>query len=335
MKRIIAVLDLLPKRCPENVRQSYEAAAERWDAEVLWLTKSLCNASAISQKVMVCNEVAKRFGPSHVLQLDNDMLIRSDCPSIFDLVSQDKFAMITCFQGVHRRTDQSCWSYRAHQKWARFLNLPLAPAWLHPNGGLYLYNTVRFGGMFERLNDTISQRRSQGVYCCDEGLIITQLWHDKPDAIEYFPLQFNTTLHQHDAWAKIPVMQSYVYHFVAQTKRHLEACRWKRSDTPELPYPENWWTNRLLKTIGDKTKLHLVVDRPQHAKTIANLLSFYPDLEISFEIKPVGVKICSSAIVADQFLQQVTATHTVHLLLKRVLELTCANASRLTYLPQL
>ena len=41
MKRVIAVLDLPPRRSLPNVRASFHAAATRWNAEVLWITNPL------------------------------------------------------------------------------------------------------------------------------------------------------------------------------------------------------------------------------------------------------------------------------------------------------
>ncbi len=81
MKRVIAILDLPPRRAVPTVRESVEAAAERWNVELHWIRRPLQPCHPFWQKMFVCGDVAKRFGPSHVLQIDNDMVIRSDCPS--------------------------------------------------------------------------------------------------------------------------------------------------------------------------------------------------------------------------------------------------------------
>ncbi len=87
MKRVIAILDLPPRRAVPTVRESVEAAAERWNVELHWIRRPLQPCHPFWQKMFVCGDVAKRFGPSHVLQIDNDMVIRSDCPSPFELAS--------------------------------------------------------------------------------------------------------------------------------------------------------------------------------------------------------------------------------------------------------
>ena len=333
MKRIIAVLDLLPKRCPENVRQSYEAAAERWDAEVLWLTERLGSAHPISQKMTVCGEVQKRFGASRVLQLDNDLVIRSDCPSPFDLAGQDKFAMVSCYQSLDRQTDAASWVHRVHTQWSSVLEVPTAPAWLHPNGGIYLYSTEHFTPMFDAILHKVLQRLEAGEFVSDECLIINRLWHNHRQAIEYLPLNFDVTLPQYDVWMRNPVMQTYIYHYVSHAKEYLPHCRWQRGPNPEVPYADNQRTMEITNQLENTTKLHLEIDNQQDAQTIANLLSLYPSLEISFTIKAGEKSTSISEIKEDQHLMQMLATHTVHLLLPSVLQLAGVNANRLTYIP--
>ncbi|MCY2974543.1 MAG: hypothetical protein NTW52_07720 [Planctomycetota bacterium] len=40
MRRVIAVIDLPPKRAHANTRASYKAAAQRWDAELDWIDQT-------------------------------------------------------------------------------------------------------------------------------------------------------------------------------------------------------------------------------------------------------------------------------------------------------
>lgn len=105
MKRVIAILDLPPRRAVPTVRESVEAAAERWNAELHWIRRPLQPCHPFWQKMFVCGDVAKRFGPSHVLQIDNDMVIRSDCPSPFELAQPGQFAMVAERQCAQNRID--------------------------------------------------------------------------------------------------------------------------------------------------------------------------------------------------------------------------------------
>ncbi len=105
MKRVIAILDLPPRRAVPTVRESVEAAAERWDAELHWIRRPLQPCHPFWQKMFVCGDVAKRFGPSHVLQIDNDIVIRSDCPSPFELAQPGQFAIVAERQCAQNRID--------------------------------------------------------------------------------------------------------------------------------------------------------------------------------------------------------------------------------------
>lgn len=95
MKRVIAVLDLPPRRSSLNVRASFEAAATRWKAEVLWITNPLYQCHPFWQKIIVCDHIESLYGSLHILQRDNDMVIRSDCPSLFDLIVPSDFALVS------------------------------------------------------------------------------------------------------------------------------------------------------------------------------------------------------------------------------------------------
>ena len=212
MKRDIAVLDLPPRRSLPNVRASYKAAAKRWGAQVLWITNPLHSCHPFWQKMFVCEHVQSLFGSSHVLQLDNDMVIRSDCPSPFDLVEPTDFAMVSGRQSPQRRVDRASWNQMAHEEWARRCDVLAAPAWTHPNGGLYLYGTDAFGLMFAEIISNLLPTGGKHDLGCDECLIVNHLWTFHRSSIRFIPPDFNINLHQTPAWANNPVMHSFIYH---------------------------------------------------------------------------------------------------------------------------
>ena len=67
MKRVIAILDLPPRRAVPTVRESVEAAAERWNVELLWIRRPLQPCHPFWQKMFVCGDVAKRFQTPNIL----------------------------------------------------------------------------------------------------------------------------------------------------------------------------------------------------------------------------------------------------------------------------
>jgi hypothetical protein len=282
-QRVIAVMDLPPRRAPKNVRVSYEAAAQRWDAELHWIRGDLQPCHPFWQKMFVCGHVRKLFGPSHVLQLDNDMVIRSDCPSPFDLVSPKKFGIVAERQCALNRIDNGGWQKRAHEIWAKRCGVAPAPTWLHPNGGLYLYETGMFGPMFDRIIRCLLPTWGASDQATDESLIINQLWNDHPGYITFLPGDYNVSVLQNPDWAANPVMQSFIHHFIGRSKPNLEACRWQRTDPPELPFPANTQSRQLIEQWGDHPLAEYDIGPIFTPQLTANLLAVYPELFVTGE----------------------------------------------------
>ena len=281
MKRVIAILDLPPRRAVPTVRESVEGAAERWNVELHWIRRPLQPCHPFWQKMFVCGDVAKRFGPSHVLQIDNDMVIRSDCPSPFELAEHGQFAMVAERQCAQNRIDNGGWQKTAHDIWAKRCRLNPAPTWMHPNGGLYLYDTETFARMFERIIQYLIVTFGANDQATDESLIINQLWNDHADLITFLPPDFNVSMLQTPEWATNPVMQSFVYHFIGPSKPHLDRCRWLRCDPPELPFPDNRQSIELINEWKDKPPARYDVGTIFRPDLAANLLATYPNLIVS------------------------------------------------------
>lgn len=321
MRKVIAVLDLPPRRAPKNVRDSYIAAAKRWGAEVHFIRSPLQPVHPFWQKMFVCGHVEKLFGPSHVLQLDNDMVIRSDCPSPFDLVPVDKFGIVAERQCAQNRIDNGGWQKRAHEVWAKRCRVDPAPTWMHPNGGLYLYGTERFASMFERITQYIVLTYGAHDHATDESLIINQLWQDHSDAIAFLPGDYNVSMLQASEWAGNPVMQSFVYHFIGGTKTHLSKCRWQRLDPPELPFPAIQRSRELVETWKHDPPATFDIGPIFRSEVAANLLAIYPNLIISGSWS-------SDANLRDERIDSHDDTFSTHLVLTRFLLRLGVNARR-------
>ncbi len=329
MKRVIAVLDLPPRRSLPNVRASFHAAATRRNAEVLWITKPLHTCHPFWQKMFVCDHVQSRFGSSHVLQLDNDMIIRSDCPAPFELVPPTDFAMVSGRQSPQRRVDRASWNQMAHEEWARRCDVIPAPAWTHPNGGLYLYGTEPFGLMFAEIISNLLPTGGKHDLGCDECLVVNQLWTYHRSAIRFLPTDYNVNLHQNDCWVSNPVMQSYIYHFVARTKERLPEVRWQRTNPLELPYPWDKRSRDLVRNWSDKPPDSFSLENVTHIETAANLLAAYPNLEVIVSGTIDGQPRSCDTIPNQNRSEQFAATHTSYLNLLKILLRLGPNASRL------
>jgi len=321
MKRIIAILDLPPRRAVATVQESVESAAQRWNAAVHCIRRPLQPCHPFWQKMFVCGDVAKRFGPAHVLQIDNDMVVRSDCPSPFELAEPDQFAMVAERQCDQNRIDNGGWQKTAHEIWAKRCRLSPAPTWMHPNGGLYLYDTETFTRMFERIIQYLIVTFGANDQATDESLIINQLWNDHPETITFLPPDFNVSMLQSPEWATNPVMQSFVYHFIGSSKPNLDRCRWQRSDPPELPYPENHQSIELIKEWKDEPSTFYDVGSVFRPDLAANLLAVYPNLTVSGTWS-------DELSVYDERLTSLDETFSSHLVLTRFLIRLGVNARR-------
>jgi hypothetical protein len=330
MKRVIAVLDLPPRRSLPNVRASFHAAATRWNAEVLWITNPMHSSHPFWQKMFVCEHVQSIFGTSHVLQLDNDMVIRSDCTSPFDLVTPTDFAMVSGRQSPQRRVDRASWNQMAHEEWAQRCDVIAAPAWTHPNGGLYLYGTDAFGLMFAEIISNLLPTGGKHDLGCDECLIINHLWTFHRSSIRFLPPDFNINLHQTPSWANNPVMQSYIYHFVGPTKKYLDQCRWQRTSPPELPYPWDKRSRDLVAVWGDQPPVSYTLESIVQIETAANLLAAYPNLGIIASESTIRRQINCEAIGIQDRRAQFDASRTSYMNLPRLLLRLGPNACRLS-----
>ena len=332
MRRVIAVLDLPPKRAHANTRASYKAAAQRWDAELVWIDQPLYPCHPFWQKTFVCDHIESLHGSSHVLQIDNDMLIRSDCPSPFELVTPETFAMVSGRQSPHRRMDRGGWNHNAHVTWAQRCGIDPAPAWTHPNGGLYLYGTDTFGSMFAEIISHLLATGGKHDLGCDECLIVNQLWQDHRSGIQFLPADYNVNLHQNESWLSNPVMQSYVYHFVARAKERLPEVRWQRTDPLELPYPWDKRSRDLVESWGDDPPASFTLESTVHIETAANLLAAYPTLQIIIPCSTEAIPVACESIKNHDRCSQFAATHTSYLNLLKLLLRLGPNSSRLEFL---
>ncbi len=238
--------------------------------------------------------------------------------------------MVSGRQSPQRRVDRASWNQKAHEEWARRCDVIAAPAWTHPNGGLYLYETEAFGLMFAEIISHLLPTGGKHDLGCDECLIVNYLWTFHRSSIRFLPPDFNINLHQTPAWANNPVMQSYIYHFVGPTKKYLDQCRWQRAEPPELPYPWDAKAIALIKRFGNSPPQLWQASSCLYADTIANLLAIFPQMRIQIDQVPYPSNCRTDEISNADRKQQFTATFTSYLNLPKLLLRLGPNASRVT-----
>jgi len=238
--------------------------------------------------------------------------------------------MVSGRQSPHRRMDRGGWNHNAHVTWAQRCGIDPAPAWTHPNGGLYLYGTDTFGSMFAEIISHLLATGGKHDLGCDECLIVNQLWQDHRSAIQFLPADYNVNLHQNESWLSNPVMQSYVYHFVARAKERLPEVRWQRTDPLELPYPWDKRSRDFVESWGDDPPASFTLESTVHIETAANLLAAYPTLQIIIRCSTEAIPVACESIKNHDRCMQFAATHTSYLNLIRLLLRVGPNASRIS-----
>ena len=119
-----------------NSRDSFLAAARRWGAQYVEIvTKSPSHEHHFIQKLSMYEWFPDG---ARVCYLDADMVIRSDCPDLFEMVPEHELGLVRCWQPGHECGQQSIVDY-----WCRKHELPeldITKEW--HNGGLVIFSTL-------------------------------------------------------------------------------------------------------------------------------------------------------------------------------------------------
>ena len=215
--------------CPAKVRESFQHATNRWGCVYVEITEPLAPVHHFWQKTFVSTS---RYVESfdRVLQLDCDMLIRSDCPSPFDLVPPDNIGVVS---RVQRGAKIGLFEGRKN-RWARMMGLlPYGEERLHLNAGLILYSPVRHRNTFLMLQE-VGRRVGWSRRCTvPEQFALSCILAHSPVPVTWLPSTFNTLRAGHNRMAPPGVMQTYIYHFNGPRGRNLpravEKCEWRVS----------------------------------------------------------------------------------------------------------
>jgi hypothetical protein len=215
---------------PPRVRESFQHAANRWGVRFVEITEPLANIHHFWQKAIIpLSRYADPF--ERVLQLDCDMLVRSDCPSPFDLVPPENVAVVSHVQPgrpAHPRFE------RMKVIWAKHQGLvPYGNPREHLNLGLFLYSPPRHADLLALWAKVGADcNYSRFVSVPEQFALSCLLQMPGAPPVTWLPWQFNTIrAMQRKRRAGPGLMQTYIYHFNGPHGRDLPAlvsrCEWR------------------------------------------------------------------------------------------------------------
>ena len=204
--KAVICLNLYGDGMPDNVRSSQRAAAERWGAEYVEITRPLFGWHDPFLEKLHLDRHAAAY--DRVVYLDRDVIVRADCPSLFDRVSEDCFGAVLSEQEGHNLL------FHIEPKMnplCRLVGVSMDYANEYINSGVLVFKPGVHGAAFEaaRCLHGITPERSWEIY--DQGCLGLGIkWSGTP--LHLLPSDFNRCGSRlWDHWT--PKMSDYVWHF--------------------------------------------------------------------------------------------------------------------------
>lgn len=206
-----------------KARASLQAAATRWGCEYVevtdWPCPELKGKHPWWQKTFVHSGPARDF--DRVAVLDGDILIRDDCPSLFDVVPEDHFGAVSRIQpGMPKRKDPD----NELLRYAQWLGLKCPPKECHINSGVTVYSPK----LHRADLDAVQVGAKMGQYKIGDQAVLSVVMFNSDHPTFWMPYTFNALR----AWARPRQMCEYIYHFTKfkPVRQHIEATNWITGD---------------------------------------------------------------------------------------------------------
>ena len=195
---------------PEKARASFKNAADRWGVRYIEITEPLAAVHPFWQKCLVATS-HHTGGLDRVLQLDADMLVRSDCPNPFNMVPSDHFGVVSRVQPGRPKwlSAPNC-----GKRFAKVFDLaPYERPEEHLNAGFILYNPSAH-------QDILIRWREAGAYSgwrnvgFPEQMALSCILHQHTESVTWMPWQFNAcSIGRRRLELPPGPMLAYIYHF--------------------------------------------------------------------------------------------------------------------------
>jgi hypothetical protein len=165
-RRAIVVGNWFGDRMRPKCRESMQDASNRWGVEYVELTDPLSGTTSGFTEKLHLDQHAAAF--DQVCYFDRDIIIRSDCPSPFDLVRVQSFGAVPSSQPGHDFTHVA--DAELKPVFDRH-HVPFNPNRDHFNGGLYIFSPAVHGSIFSDARKIASYEQSRNWAVYEEGIV--------------------------------------------------------------------------------------------------------------------------------------------------------------------
>jgi hypothetical protein len=161
-----------------------------------------------------------------VAVLDADILIRDDCPSLFDVVPPGHFGAVSRIQPgmpARKAPDKELLYY------AKVLGLECPPKECHINSGVTVYSPAYHR---EPLRDVVAGA-VRGKWKIGDQAVLSVVMFNSEMPTFWMPYTYNALR----AWKRPRQMCEYIYHFTKfkPVKPHIKATRWRTNGLQAQP----------------------------------------------------------------------------------------------------
>ncbi|WP_240359531.1 glycosyltransferase [Pyxidicoccus trucidator] len=219
--KAVMTLNLYGDGLRQTLRDSQRAAAERWGAEYVEITRPMYSWPDAYWEKLNLDRHAQSY--ERVVFLDRDVMVRADCPSPFELVPAESFGGICSEQEGHQLRENV---EAKMEHLYRSVGVALDYEREYLNSGVLVFSPREHGNVFDaaRYIHMLTHERSWEVY--DQGCISLALKFTQTP-LHVLPPTFNrcgARLWYH--WT--PRMDDYVWHFCgSKNVTHMDNTLWR------------------------------------------------------------------------------------------------------------
>jgi hypothetical protein len=221
--RAVVTLNLYGDGMPQNIRESQWAAAERWGAEYVEITRPLFGWREPWWEKLNLDKHAAAY--ERVVYLDRDVSVRADCPNLFDRVPAEAIGAVASEQEGHSLLHHIV---PQMQPLGDILGVRLDFAREYLNSGVLVFAPHRHRQVFEAARFVWALTGDHSSWeIGDQGpLSLACKWTGTPLCV--LPREFNRCgARLWDHWT--PEMDDFVWHFCGSKNwSHMADTDWRR-----------------------------------------------------------------------------------------------------------